>query len=61
MVKILIKFSILNQLSIKKHKQNMADILNNLSKYFKIKNFKLFTTKINEKIFKTFILVGKLL
>ena len=38
MVKILIKFSILNQLSIKNYKQNMADILNNLSKYFKIKN-----------------------
>ena len=33
----------------KNYKQNMADILNNLSKYFKIKKFKLFTTKINEK------------
>jgi hypothetical protein len=32
----------------KNYKQNMADILNNLSKYFKIKKYKLFTTKVNE-------------
>ena len=28
----------------------MADILNNLSKYFKIKKYKLFTTKVDESI-----------
>ena len=31
------------------YKQNMADILKNLSKYFKVKKFQLYTSKINKR------------